>query len=394
MMFPVTPTRRPLSLVLGIGLVAALVFGLVACTGDSKLKTPDPDAQKFPGAAEPGDLVSIETWQGTQVDGLDIWRIVYLTEDRHDQTREASALVSARTDRGDAALPTLAFAHGTTGVAESCAPSARPQPITTDGGALNVIAQEGMVLVAPDYAGLGTSGPHGFLVGEEAAYDVLNALRAVRQVPTVNVNRRAVVWGQSQGGHAALWAGMRASDYAPDVKLLGVAATAPPTDMISILEQTDDSGVLRRFHSYVLASWRKTYPESGLWEEVAPANREPVVKIGELCGNEDLDGLPSQLEAPVLPSLAKGSAFRRLVDQNVPNGDIDVPVLIAQGSDDAIVPAAAQRDWVATRCAAGQELNYIEYPGADHLSVAMAMVPDLISWTVGRLEGHRAPSTC
>lgn len=394
MMFTVTSARRPLRSMLGIGLVVALLLGLVACNGDSKLKTPDPDAQTFPEAAAPGDLVSIETWSGTQVDGLDIWRIVYLTEDRHGETREASALVSASTDRPEAAMPAIAFAHGTTGVAESCAPSARPQPIVTDGGALNVMAQEGTVLVAPDYAGLGTPGPHGFLVGEEAAYDVLNSLRAVRQMPQVKVNRKAVVWGQSQGGHAALWSGMLAPDYAPDVKLLGVAATAPPTDLVAMLEQTDDTGVLRRFHSYVLASWRKTYLDSGLWDEVAPANREPVIEIGERCGNEELDGLPSQLQAPVLPSLAKGTAFRRLVDQNGPNGDIDVPVLIAQGAEDAIVPAQAQRDWVAARCAAGQELSYTEYPGADHLSVAFAMVTDLITWTVGRLEGHQAPSTC
>lgn len=391
MMCTVSFARRPLPFLLLGGLVLVLVVGLVVWWAQ---REPEVERQRFPGASKPGDLVSVETWQGPHATAVDIWRIVYLTEDRHGEVREASALVSALADRPERALPVVAFAHGTTGVAESCAPSDRAQPVTTDGGALNAIAQQGAVLVAPDYAGLGTPGPHGFLVGEEAAYDVLNALRAVREMSEVEVSRKAVVWGQSQGGHAALWTGMLQPDYAPEVKLLGVAATAPPTDMVAMLEKVDDTGVLRRLRAYLLDSWRKVYPDSGLWDEVAPANRELVEKIGERCGNEGLGGLDAKLELPLLPSLEPGSAFRRLVEQNTPTGPIDVPVLIAQGDADQVVPVAGQRAWVEEQCASGQPLSYREYPGADHLTVTTAMVPDLVGWTIERLAGKPAPSTC
>ncbi len=374
-----------------------LVIGLIVVWAQRDVDEPGrqpADRQEFPGASEAGDLVSVERWQGTHATAVDIWRIVYLTEDRQGAVREASALVSAFVDRPATAMPVVAFAHGTTGVAEACAPSARTTPIATDGGALNAIAQQDTVLVAPDYAGLGTPGPHGFLVGEEAAHDVLNAIRAVRGMPDLKVSRKAVVWGQSQGAHAALWTGMVASDYAPDVKLLGVAATAPPTDLAGMLGQTEDNAVMRRLQSYLLDSWRRVYPDSGLWDEVDPANRETIEKIGQRCGNEVLDGLPGDLREPVLPSFDEGTTFRRLLDQNLPDGGIDVPVLLAQGDADQVVPVARQRDWVARRCEAGQPLDYREYAGADHLTVAQVMVPDLIKWTIDRLAGEKADSNC
>jgi len=40
-----------------------------------------------------------------------------------------------------------------------------------------------------------------------------------------------VVWGHSQGGHAALWTGILAPTYAPEIAILGVAAVAPASDL-------------------------------------------------------------------------------------------------------------------------------------------------------------------
>lgn len=392
MMAHVSFARRPMPFLLAGA--AVLVLVLVAVIVWSTQRDDEPERREFPGAEKPGDLVSVETWQGPQATAVETWRIVYLTEDRDGGPRKGSALVTAYVDRPETRMPVIAFAHGTTGVAEACAPSARAQPVTTDGGALNAIAQQDTVLVAPDYAGLGTPGPHGFLVGEEAAHDVLNALRAVRQMPQLNVSRKAVVWGQSQGAHAALWSGILASDYAPDVNLLGVAATAPPTDLVGMLEQSEGKALMRRLQAYLLDSWRQVYPDSGLWEEVDPDNRELIEQIGARCGDQGLHGLDSELQEPVLPSLDRGTAFRELVEQNVPAGEIDVPVLVAQGADDQVVPVQTQRDWVAQRCRAGQDLAYREYPAANHLTVANVMVADLIKWTVDRLEGEPAPSTC
>ncbi|MBB3287325.1 MULTISPECIES: lipase family protein [unclassified Rhizobium] len=92
---------------------------------------------------------------------------------------------------------------------------------------------EGWVVVATDYPGLGTSGPHAYLVGNAAGYAVLDAVRAAQGVPRVGAGSRFAVWGLSQGAHAALLTGQVAGRYAPDLQLAGVIAAAPSANQAS-----------------------------------------------------------------------------------------------------------------------------------------------------------------
>ena len=73
------------------------------------------------------------------------------------------------------------------------------------------------------------------------------------------------------------------------------------------------------------------------------------------------------------------------------------PLLVAQGDADPLVLPAMQRQWVAARCAAGQQLDVRSYPGLDHLSLVAAdspLTPVLVAWAQARLAGDPARSTC
>ena len=101
----------------------------------------------------------------------------------------------------------------------------------------------GWVVVAPDYAGLGGRGVHPFLVGPDTAHAVLDAVRAARAVPDAAARPRFAIWGESQGGHAALWTGQLARRYAPDLTLVGVAAAAPATDLVANIAGAKNAAV-------------------------------------------------------------------------------------------------------------------------------------------------------
>ena len=81
--------------------------------------------------------------------------------------------------RGRGPWPVIDWNHSTTGYAEHCAPSLQERPFWA--GALyfprKVIA-EGWAIVATDYIGLGTQGPHPYLFGKPSAYASLDAVRA------------------------------------------------------------------------------------------------------------------------------------------------------------------------------------------------------------------------
>ena len=114
--------------------------------------------------------------------------------------------------------PVLSFAHGTSGLADQCAPSGHISQVETILAAtFNAL---GIAVVQSDYEGLGTEGRHPYLVGVSEGRGVIDAVRALRNVPGQNIGNRYVVWGHSQGGHAALFAGQIAATWAPELKLL------------------------------------------------------------------------------------------------------------------------------------------------------------------------------
>ena len=102
-------------------------------------------------------------------------------------------------------------------------------------GLPDMLAQ-GYVVVATDYPGLGTPGIHPYLIGISEARAVLDSVRAARALPNTGASNRFAVWGHSQGGHAALYTGELAASYAPELKLVGIAAAAPATYLVELFD--------------------------------------------------------------------------------------------------------------------------------------------------------------
>ena len=77
---------------------------------------------------------------------------------------------------------------------------------------------------------------HPYLVGESEGRSVLDAARAAHGSDGATARRASVlVFGHSQGGQSALFAGELAASYAPELDVLGVAAAAPAADVEHIL---------------------------------------------------------------------------------------------------------------------------------------------------------------
>lgn len=395
--------RRLLPAVAAVLVASALLAGTAwVHRGDPRVV---PDGFYTPPAsvpAEPGRLIRSRAMTTGVPDGLQAWLLLYTTTDGDGAPAVASATVLAPGTRPDGALPVVAVGHGTTGVDPRCAPSLADAPFADGAGAaLEQAVRSGAVAVMSDYVGLGTAGPHAYLVGPDAAHAVLDAVRAARELTEVQVGAQVVAWGHSQGGHAVLWTGMLAAEYAPELELLGVAAFAPASDLHALADGLRTEAIGKLVGAYIAGSWDAAFPDLEVRAQLTSTYGPVVDRITDLCftGRDVVAALATatQMSREVFrPGALDGPLGQRL-RENSPEGTIPVPVLLAQGDADPLVLPEQQARFVAARCAEGMTLDSRVYPGLDHLSLVAAGSPltaDVLEWTEARFAGEPAAAAC
>ncbi len=387
----------------------ALVFGLAVVTAVGwawqRADPPVPDAfYTAPSGADtavPGTLLRHEAYTQAIPAGARGWRMLYATTRDDGVPAVASAVVLAPPASVIGPRPLVAWTHGTTGFATGCAPTVLPAPFPFDAAvpAVPRLLAEGWALVGTDYVGLGTGGPHPYLIGQGEGRSALDSIRAVRQLGDLTLADTTVVWGHSQGGHAALWTGGLASSYAPDVHLAGVAALAPATDLPGLVAGIKDTPVGRIMLSFVLAAYGATYPDVRFDEYVGPTRRARGMAARCLSGPGALLSVATAvtMERSLFAREPSDGPLAARLRENVPTRPIGVPVLLAQGRSDPLVLPDVQDRYVRARCDAGQAIDYRTYAGHDHLSVLAddsPTVADLVAWTRDRVAGVPAPAGC
>jgi alpha-beta hydrolase superfamily lysophospholipase len=198
-----------------------------------------------------------------------------------------------------------------------------------------------------------------------------------------------------------LWTGVLAPSYAPDVGVIGVAALAPASDLVGLLDGLAQNPAGTVFASFVLDGFADYYDDVDVDDYVAPAARASFDEVAGRCLTDpatllSIVGSVTVGEQFFANDLASGALLERL-RQNVPDGTIEAPLLVAQGEADSLVLPPVQDGYVEARCAAGYPVDYRTYEGLDHVPLVEAdspLIPELVDWTIARLEGDTPTPTC
>jgi pimeloyl-ACP methyl ester carboxylesterase len=299
--------------------------------------------------------------------------------------------------------PVLNWAHGTTGVADICAPSrdapGHPSHIYNQlaDATLSQWVKRGFVVLKTDYEGLGTPGSHPYLVGASAARSTVDILLAARQLRPA-IGRSWAVMGHSQGGHAALFAASLAPAWAPDLDLIGAVAIAPvggAHDMIAGLRDAhtadptaDPTAAFAPapalgFLALVLIGAAAADHTIRLDQLLTPAALRLLARA-EITGIDDLlaPGSPAPLVPAAMfrPDADLGPLLTVLAASDPAILRPCTPVLIVQGDDDPIV-ARRSTDHVARSLqACGALLAYHRYPGRGHYDLIQAAHRGNVRW--------------
>jgi pimeloyl-ACP methyl ester carboxylesterase len=296
--------------------------------------------------------------------------------------------------------PIVAWAHPTTGVVPHCAPSLAIFVFQQMAG-LRQLIEQGAVVAATDYPGLGTAGPHPYLVGDSEARAVIDSVRAARSLPDVGDGSSFAVWGHSQGGQASLYTGLIAKTYAPELRLVGVSAAAPATSLVTLMGDDFKSSGGKNLTAMTLWSWSRVYG-APIDKVVLPEAMPTVDRLSNECIESIFDILERrQTEKPLeqtflsVPNIATVEPWRSLAIRNTPGTlSPQIPLFLAQGTTDTIVRPEVTRAYMQRQCKAGGKVAMKWVPNIGHGFVAKDSADAAVAWMMDRFAGRPAPSDC
>lgn len=396
----------------------ALAAGLLALAGsawavNSWLAEGSPVVDAFydepaTDAAGPGVLLRSDGYPGQAPKGASVQRILYSTTDAYGVAAVSSALVIVPDDAPAGPRPVISWNWGTTGVARGCAPSLMGSTATK--WAIPAVEQalaRGWVVIGSDYSGRGAEGRFPYLIGEGEARSSVDAVRAAAQLEDLNLGSDVVVWGHSQGGHAALFTEPVAAEYAPELRIAGTAVIAPVADPFAMareLTKMSARAELSILVSWVLVPYAELYSDVNVEDYVATSGRAIVREMTQRCLSEPglfvsaVTSLGVSADEPLYPANLTGGALGRRLEQNAAVGPWKAPLLVAWGLRDEVIPARLQDDFVESACEAGANIRWVIYADADHralINPSSPFLPTLMRWTQARFDGDdRVISDC
>jgi hypothetical protein len=355
--------------------------------GDDFYAAPDP----IP-AGEHGDLLRYQPIDD-DVDDVAAYRIMYLSESLQGEpiVVTGTALVP-QGDSPEGGWPVIGHSHGTTGLADICAPSRNyPERV----GELTLLASvaDRYVIAATDYEGLGTPGLHPYLVGESEGRGTMDAVRAVAQLPDVATSPTTFIAGYSQGGHGALWANQVAGTWTPELDVLGTFAGAPPGELPVIGTVASGGGLAGGFFMLIAAGIAAANPDADLADILTPEGVEALAIADEECVGEAVAALSGGGHVRVDPNTVE--PWGDLLEANSP-GDIraDGPVLIVHSEADEVVPAALSVAILNRQCAVGQVVERRTVAEGSHGGAAAGAYEQAFDWFDGLLAGAEPITSC
>ena len=385
-------------------LAAGLMYGIAMVLSSSETAREQQvalDPFYAPPDPIPGELGTVIRSEAMDisVDGGSAQRILYVSE-RPDGSRAVSGamIFIPDTPAPPEGRPVVAWEHGTLGMGDACVPSRSSNPTADMFTFVGPMMQQGWVIVATDYVGLGTPGPNQYLVAQSEVRDVVNAVRAAQKIPEASASDRYVTFGHSQGGHASIWTGHLGPEYAPELELLGVAAAAPALNLSEIASAQWDTAVGWVIGSDLIESWPTYYSDLPVDAILTKAGRDASQRLASECIKQ------SGLEALAREKLGQQIfAYNPLEDlawkdamlaQTPPAMPADMPVFMAQGTaDEVVLPwpnSMIQEKW----CDAGSTIDVLWMGDVNHEDAAHVSGPAAVDWIADRFAGRPAGRSC
>ncbi len=315
------------------------------------------------------------------------YRILYSTTDQHDAPAVSTAAVFVpRAPAPPGGYPVIAWAHGTVGLGDDCTPSALPRT-PRDDEYLSHWLDQGYVIVASDYAGLGTPGLMSYLNSVTTAHGVIDSVIAAHRMDLALSPKWAIV-GQSQGGGAAVASARWATEFSAGSGLdyRGVVATGTPANIQKFVAQAGPDlqlpelgPVANAYTAYIIAALREARPDLDVNSVLSPAGLNAAARAETVCVHPLTDELAplspaAMFSAPLISIPGVEDALNAFM--GTPVSGYDRPIFLGVGLLDRDVPPASTLAFYDQLVANNQNVELRIYPEEDHSGTVLASLVD------------------
>ncbi|MBU3587904.1 alpha/beta hydrolase [Polynucleobacter sp. 31A-FELB] len=420
-----------------------LVFSLIFMA--SNVVYADPPMQPFYAAVmkmkpegKLGQIIKQEK-VATSVKGAQAWKVAYISSDVSGRKTIATGLIVAPTAPAPAGgRPIVTWAHGTTGTAQNCGPSQVIDPVvpineyfliggnsSTDYGvpALQEFINEGYVIAATDYQGLGGGGVHQYANGVSNAMDAINAARAAGSINQTRSNKKTAFIGWSQGGLAA-FAAAGMSEYMQqtgtafdNLDMRGLVAMGPAyfgTSSGQLDQATADKYLNDTLKSYVHNIFDFTHATMFFY---ALPSAFPNLKLTDIFTDDGVKVLTevysnkcmhpasdtmnynigSNYNSLLKPQFTNTMGWAQAVLKTSPAYEkLIAPVQIYYGAADTVNNPAMGQFFQEQMCKRGANVGRMELPGAKtgHFDEPPVSQQFFLPWIKDRFDGKPLANAC
>jgi len=293
--------------------------------------------------------------------------------------------------------PVIAYAHGTSGIKQDCAPSLSKDLFGAVGMVANYLRM-GYAVAATDYQGLGAPGAHPYLDAKTAGLNVIDSVRALRKV-SPNISKTWVAFGGSQGGGASWAANEQAATYPNDLNLIGSVSLSPAADMAGYAALAADGQLSKDQQAalvWILMGMADTRPDFNLDDFRRGSAKEHwdvlAACIGPLSQKraEVLADMPADDLKPASPE-AQQQLFDLLTEMALPQQRAAAPMMVIYGGKDTFIAAEWTRAAIARACAMGTVVEALYQQDKGHGDIDGTAY---LQWTGERFQGLPAPDNC
>jgi Secretory lipase len=355
-------------------------------------------------AAAPGTLISTRDApaQAHLLGAQRAWQVLYHSTNLAGRDIAVSGLVLVPKGQPPrSGWPLAAWAHGTSGLADQCAPSIA-KDLGNDSSAVRevrALLTGNLAVVASDYPGLGTPGVHTYLIGQADARAVIDSVTAAHSLLHEQISGSWITVGHSEGGQTVLFVAQTADQRAPRWRFLGTVALAPASQL-NLLVPFAEAGkdpVEQAYLIYALEGLSTADPSVEVGALLTPQARAVLPDTTTGC----IDDITNDLSRhPLDHLLAASTATKNRLAADLGRFDnpdqarAAEPILITQGDVDSDVPEVATNALVSQLCALGDRVDYRTYPGLDHNNLVAGSQAVIEAWITQRFAHAAAPSTC